>query len=172
LPSNPHVYSDFFVFYIQLIVIYMNALLSLFSAPIKHTLVMLAGACLIVVTITYLLVAETPGIGFHLMLETMFFALGVMVMGGWWQIEKKKLLSRIRALEKPSQCKLNYSLIDPDKTLTLKETHILELIVNGKSNKEICQQLYIEPSTLKSHINHLYKKLGIKTRKEAFWRDK
>ncbi len=150
----------------------MNAIISLSSPTKKSILVLLTGVCVISMPITYLMVAETSGIGFHLVLETMFFALGALVMGSWWLTEKKKLLTRIKTLEKSSQQQLPLSLSKPETALTLKEARILELIMDGKSNKEICQQLYIEQSTLKSHINHIYKKLGISTRKEAFWRNR
>lgn len=51
--------------------------------------------------------------------------------------------------------------------LTNQEIKILELIQQGKSNKEIASDLYIELSTVKSHINKLYAKLNVKSRKEA-----
>lgn len=51
--------------------------------------------------------------------------------------------------------------------LTSQEIKILQLIQQGKSNKEIAADLFIELSTVKSHINKLYSKLNIKNRKEA-----
>ncbi len=50
--------------------------------------------------------------------------------------------------------------------LTNRQRQIYDLILAGKTNKEITSELYIEPSTLKTHINQLYKKLHIKSRKE------
>ncbi len=54
-----------------------------------------------------------------------------------------------------------------DGLLTAKEQEILDLIQQGKSNKEIAGQLYIEISTVKTHINKIYTKLGVKSRKEV-----
>lgn len=51
--------------------------------------------------------------------------------------------------------------------LTKKEIEILNLITNGKSNKEIASDLFIELSTVKTHINKIYSKLNISQRKEA-----
>jgi len=51
--------------------------------------------------------------------------------------------------------------------MSRQEEKILALIKQGMSNKEIAQELYIEVSTVKSHINKLYAKLGVKNRKEA-----
>ena len=51
--------------------------------------------------------------------------------------------------------------------LTSKELHILQLIADGKSNKEIAAANFVEISTIKTHINNIYTKLGISSRKEA-----
>lgn len=51
--------------------------------------------------------------------------------------------------------------------LSNRQKEVFHLIVLGKSNKEICSTLFIEQSTLKSHINQIYKILDIKNRKEA-----
>lgn len=53
------------------------------------------------------------------------------------------------------------------ETLSPKELEVLELMACGKSNKEIADALFIETSTVKSHINKIYQKLGISTRQEA-----
>lgn len=51
--------------------------------------------------------------------------------------------------------------------LTAKEQEILDLILAGKSNKEIAASLFIEVSTVKTHINKIYGKLHVKSRKEV-----
>ena len=56
---------------------------------------------------------------------------------------------------------------DPALPFTPRELRILELIVQGKTNKEIATDLFIELSTVKSHINKLYAKLQVKNRREA-----
>ena len=58
-------------------------------------------------------------------------------------------------------------LDDPRELLTNKEEEIFDLIVNGKSNKEIASQLFIEVSTVKTHINNIYSKLNVSSRREA-----
>ena len=37
----------------------------------------------------------------------------------------------------------------------------------GASNKQIAAQLFISESTVKTHVAHIYEKLGVKTRAEA-----
>lgn len=51
--------------------------------------------------------------------------------------------------------------------LTIREWQVLQAIGQGLSNDEICSQLCIGLSTLKTHINRLYHKLGIEKREQA-----
>lgn len=51
--------------------------------------------------------------------------------------------------------------------LTPRETHILDLISQGLSNKLIANKLQITESTVKVHVKHLLKKLNLKSRVEA-----
>ncbi|MGD2076853.1 MAG: LuxR C-terminal-related transcriptional regulator, partial [Chloroflexota bacterium] len=50
------------------------------------------------------------------------------------------------------------------------EQEILRLIVEGNSNKEIAQTLYVELPTVKWHITKIYKKLGVRSRVQAIVR--
>ncbi len=53
------------------------------------------------------------------------------------------------------------------KKLTTKEREILELLSLGRSNKEIASELFIELSTVKSHLGRIYKQLNVTGRQEA-----
>jgi DNA-binding CsgD family transcriptional regulator len=50
--------------------------------------------------------------------------------------------------------------------LTERQREVHDLIISGKTNKEVMTELFIEQSTLKSHINQIYGKLNIKSRSE------
>jgi len=50
--------------------------------------------------------------------------------------------------------------------LTDRQKEVYDLIIAGKTNKEIITELFIEHSTLKTHINQIYKKLNVKSRNE------
>lgn len=52
--------------------------------------------------------------------------------------------------------------------ITEREKNVLELIALGKKNQEIADQLFVDISTIKTHINNIYKKTGLKNRKELF----
>jgi LuxR family maltose regulon positive regulatory protein len=59
------------------------------------------------------------------------------------------------------------ALVEP---LTERELEVLRLIVAGLSNPEIAEELVIAVSTVKSHVNHIYGKLGVGNRVEAVTR--
>jgi LuxR family maltose regulon positive regulatory protein len=56
------------------------------------------------------------------------------------------------------------SLVEP---LTEREVDVLRLIVAGLSNAEIAEELFIAMSTVKTHVNHIYGKLGVESRTQA-----
>lgn len=51
--------------------------------------------------------------------------------------------------------------------LTPRELEILNLIVEGMSNQQIAQHLFISPETVKTHISHIFEKLMVSDRTEA-----
>lgn len=51
--------------------------------------------------------------------------------------------------------------------LTVKEREIIDLIASGKTNKEIALHLHVELSTVKTHLNNIYKKMGVSNRLAA-----
>jgi len=57
--------------------------------------------------------------------------------------------------------------IDYKTTLTPQEQKVFELMHQKISNKEIADTLFISLSTVKTHINNIYAKLSISSRKEV-----
>ncbi|MFC9509538.1 response regulator [Streptomyces sp. NPDC057002] len=51
--------------------------------------------------------------------------------------------------------------------LTVRETEVLLLIADGLSNHEIGRRLHVSTATVKTHINNLFAKAGIKDRAQA-----
>ena len=51
--------------------------------------------------------------------------------------------------------------------LTDRESEILALITQGKSNAEVAALTYLSPNTVKSYIRTLYRKIGVDSRTQA-----
>jgi two-component system, NarL family, response regulator LiaR len=51
--------------------------------------------------------------------------------------------------------------------LTERETEVLKLIAHGKANKQIARELFVAISTVKTHVNNLYRKLEVSSRTQA-----
>jgi DNA-binding NarL/FixJ family response regulator len=52
-------------------------------------------------------------------------------------------------------------------TITKRELEVLQLMAEGLSNKEIADRLFLSLSTVKSHSNNLFDKLGVQRRTQA-----
>ncbi|MFE9445214.1 response regulator [Streptomyces sp. NPDC006602] len=51
--------------------------------------------------------------------------------------------------------------------LTVRETEVVVLIADGLSNQEIARRLHVSTATVKTHINNLFAKTGLKDRAQA-----
>ncbi len=54
--------------------------------------------------------------------------------------------------------------------LSERELAVLRLISEGLSNQEIADRLVVALSTVKTHINNIYGKLGVESRTQALAR--
>ncbi len=107
-------------------------------------------------------VCEMPGVQEKwkdraLIIETILILILLIIIVWLLVIQRKTMRSQIK----------NESLQSAFYNLTSKQQEILELLAAGKTNKEIALDLFVELSTVKTHINNIYRQLGVTTRKEA-----
>jgi DNA-binding CsgD family transcriptional regulator len=65
---------------------------------------------------------------------------------------QRRLLGRMRA---------------PAVAPTLREIEVLRLVADGRRNDEIARELFLTRATVKSHLAHVYDKLGVASRTAA-----
>ncbi|MDS2174194.1 response regulator transcription factor [Nesterenkonia sp. CL21] len=56
---------------------------------------------------------------------------------------------------------------DDSTSLSTREVELLELLATGLSNQQIARQLFISVATVKTHLVHIYQKLGADNRTAA-----
>lgn len=95
----------------------------------------------------------------------------LLALGGlllrWLHPEKilpQSLLRRFQAEPSLSKSSVQTSLVEP---LSTRELEVLRLVDQGLSNGEIADRLVVAASTVKTHINNIYGKLGVQTRVQA-----
>ncbi|TFD77939.1 response regulator transcription factor [Cryobacterium sp. Sr8] len=55
----------------------------------------------------------------------------------------------------------------PETRLSLREAEVLTLVAAGRSNRQIGQDLFLSEATVKSHLAHIFAKLGVGSRTSA-----
>jgi DNA-binding NarL/FixJ family response regulator len=54
--------------------------------------------------------------------------------------------------------------------LTLRQNQLVDLVIQGKLNKEIAYQLHLSEGTIKTYLSAIFEKLGVTNRTElAVW---
>lgn len=84
----------------------------------------------------------------------------LLVLAGALFWHRKRMDRMTRELNK----KARIDFYMAQRNISTRELEIIHLVLEGKSNKDIEDQLYISSHTVKNHIYHIYKKLNIKNR--------
>lgn len=84
------------------------------------------------------------------------------VANGEMLLSREELTRSLRGLDPSSSTAAE--LIQP---LSQRETEVLQLLATGLSNKEIAPILFVSESTVKTHVEHIIRKLGVSDRVQA-----
>jgi LuxR family maltose regulon positive regulatory protein len=84
-------------------------------------------------------------------------------------VPARYLAKLLAALAQEASAASNASLPEPPSE---RELEVLALIAAGNSNADIAGRLFVSGSTVKTHVNNLYRKLGARNRTQAVARAK
>ena len=91
--------------------------------------------------------------------------LSTLLASGRVRDEVVYLVRRAGDLERTQALGLSLSTaVDPTSVLSVREREVYDLVCEGLSNAEIGRRLYISPSTVKVHVQHVFDKLGVRSR--------
>ena len=86
----------------------------------------------------------------------LFFGLGIYFRNRW---NKEEQLPT-------KDGEIDYAKVN-ELDLSKREMEVLQELVNGLSNKEIAEKLFISESTTKTHVSNIYSKLNVNRRSQA-----
>lgn len=112
---------------------------------------------------------------FNIILIVYLIANVVMIAGGYWKalMEKEEQQEKIQEESSVMEDVEAEESIDPMEekmqkyALTGREREILQLVLDGKSNQEIAELLFISDNTVKHHITNIYKKTEVSRRMQV-----
>lgn len=84
-------------------------------------------------------------------------------LSAWWGVKYASILSKYDSISLSVKSLDGNDLANKYK-ITKRETEVIELICQGKTNKEIADQLFISVETVKDHNYKIFQKTGIKNR--------
>lgn len=79
-------------------------------------------------------------------------------------IIQRYIRSAFKKYELPNRKQLDFEWIFVRYDLTKREQEIFNLLLDGKSNKEIEGELFISSKTVRNHIYNIFKKMGVNNR--------
>ena len=73
----------------------------------------------------------------------------------------------LNAVRKTKSGELRPEQADLIHSLTPQETHVLEQLASGRSNKQIAQELRLSEGTVRNYLSAVFAKLKVESRVEA-----
>ena len=82
------------------------------------------------------------------------------------ELGMRPLIERVAALQDRAESQPTKPPAYPDG-LTEREVEVLRLIVSGKTDREICEELVVSIRTVTTHVSNIRSKIGAANRTEA-----
>jgi len=83
-------------------------------------------------------------------------------IGGW--IIARNFFAREARAVAVELAEADLSLLTERFSVTPREREVIALVITGRSNREITEELFISPDTVKKHLYNAYRKLGVSNR--------
>jgi DNA-binding NarL/FixJ family response regulator len=80
-------------------------------------------------------------------------------------VVQERLIATV--LHQPQETPTQPNRQEPPAGLTAREAEVLTLLASGLSNQEIAKQLFLSNATVKTHINRIFAKTGVRDRAQA-----
>ena len=101
-----------------------------------------------------------PGYPFDLLLPVYIVFNAICIISNYASFWKRNELYSKDAIEELMEA------LDPDKKLTAREKEVLIMMIQGKTNNLIAEELVISIYTVKRHANNIFKKTEVSSRAE------
>jgi DNA-binding NarL/FixJ family response regulator len=103
--------------------------------------------------------------------EVMFNALRLVLSGGTYLpptlLKQPPLSASAKHAQKSALAASDIEVTAQSLGLTLRQLEVLAFLIRGKPNKKIAQDLDISEATVRTHVNAIFKALGVNNRTEA-----
>ena len=83
------------------------------------------------------------------------------------ELSAEELNFALNSISKEQYEALETAAVNQVEKLSARELEVLRLIAVGLSNREIAEQLYLSPGTIKTHVHNICGKLGVSNRTQA-----
>jgi DNA-binding CsgD family transcriptional regulator len=93
--------------------------------------------------------------------------LSQMVAAPTYRAELRDVLIRANDQRLAKSVRLITRSTGSGSALTNREREIIDQLNQGRKNTEIAASLFLSPATVKSHLDHIYVKLGVRSRAQA-----
>ncbi len=103
-------------------------------------------------------------------LSVTYIASELMLLLVYWMMQdyvhKKDVPGAVMPVDEGAAATKKMTELAQEKGLTAKEREVLERMLQGQSRKEIASEMHISENTVKTHVKHIYEKLGVSGREE------